>query len=105
MSQIKIPTPEKMQKYPWATTAVVLFSVCVFLTFKLLQKPVGCETEVKVWRDLYLQEKGNSDKLRDAIYVKNGVIYQQEVEKKKLDSTIRQKLGEKAKRIVEGKEN
>jgi len=49
------------------------------------------------------QYKANQDALTNALLVSRGINIQQAIEKKVLDSTIRQKLGDKAKQIIGGK--
>jgi len=95
---INIPTPEKMHKYPWATTSVSLFAVCVLLIIFLLKKPDNCESEE--WKEAYNSERTKNDVLTTALLIKNGVIFKQEQDKRELDSTIRQKIGERAKKII-----
>ena len=42
MDRIKIPTPEKMQKYPWGVTVVTLIAMVVMLLYTVLKKS-DCE--------------------------------------------------------------
>ena len=102
MAEIKIPSPEKMQKYPWATTVVSLFAVCVLLLYFILKKPNedGCEDEKKQLRIELTQARADKDALTTALLVKNGIILQQAQDKKELDSTIRTTVGTKAKKIL-----
>lgn len=67
---IKIPTPEKMQKYPWATTTVSLFAVCVFLLYLLVNRP-KCDND---WKKAYQEEREKNDKLTTSLLVTNRVI-------------------------------
>ncbi|KEQ31174.1 hypothetical protein N180_02700 [Pedobacter antarcticus 4BY] len=99
---LKIPTAEKMNKYPWAVTSVSLFSVCVFLLILLLDKP-DCEDEVKRLRFENTQYRSDKDALTNALLISRGINIQQAIEKKEMDSTIRQKLATKANKVIGGK--
>ena len=63
---IKIPTPEKMQKFPWATSVVTLFAVCIFLLYLVVKKP-ACDEES--WKLAYQEERSKNDKLTTALIV------------------------------------
>jgi hypothetical protein len=92
--EIKIPTPEKMQKYPWGVTVVSLFAVVVLLLYTVLKKSDCEECEKR-----YEAERSKNDLLTTALLIKNGIILQQEVKANKKDSTINEKLN-KSKDIV-----
>jgi len=91
---IKIPTAEKMQKYPWGVTVVSLFAVVVLLLYTVLKKNDCEECERR-----YEAERTKNDVLTTALLIKNGIILQQEVKANKKDSTINEKLN-KSKDIV-----
>jgi len=91
---INIPTPEKMQKYPWGVTVVSLFAVVVLLLYQVLHKTDCDECEQR-----YRSERSKNDILTTALLIKNGIILQQAVEAKEKDSTITRKLN-KSKEIV-----
>lgn len=95
--EIKIPTPEKMQKYPWGVTVVSLFAVVVMLLYVVLKKNDCAECESR-----YQAERSKNDILTTALLIKNGIILQQEVKANKKDSTINEKLN-KSKDIVKDK--
>ncbi len=90
---IKIPSPEKMQKYPWATTAVSLFAVCALLLGVILKKPDGCEADKILLREENALLRTQKDDLVQALLVKNGII--DEI-KKSTDSLVREKIGTEA---------
>lgn len=92
--EIKIPTPEKMQKYPWGVTVVSLFAVVIMLLYVVLH-PKDCEE----CEQRYKSERNKNDILTTALLIKNGIILQQAVEAKVKDSTITKKLN-KSKEIV-----
>ncbi len=94
MDRIKIPTPEKMQKYPWGVTVVTLIAMVVMLLYTVLKKSDCEECESR-----YQAERSKNDILTTALLIKNGIILQQEVKANKKDSTINEKLN-KSKDIV-----
>ena len=93
--EIKIPTAEKMQKYPWGVTVVSLFAVVVLLLYVVLKKN-DCEECERRWRD----ERAKNDALNTALLIKNGIIFKQATEAKAKDSTMREKLEVKAKKVI-----
>lgn len=61
----------------------------------------NCEAEkVELRKELAL-ERSKNDQLITALLIKNGIIFQQEQDKKDLDSTIRNTLGPKVKKLKE----
>jgi hypothetical protein len=94
--EIKIPTPEKMQKYPWGVTVVSLFAVVILLLYTVLKKNDCSECEQR-----YEAERSKNDILTNALLVKNGIIFKQAVEAEKKDSITTIKLN-KSKQIVNG---
>ena len=92
---IKVPTPEKMQKYPWGVTVVTLIAMVVMLLYTVLKKSDCEECEKR-----YQAERSKNDILTTALLIKNGIIFKQASEAKEKDSTIYKKLGDKAKKIV-----
>ena len=92
---VKIPTPEKMQKYPWGVTVVSLFAVVVMLLYIVLKKN-DCEECERRWRD----ERAKNDALNTALLIKNGIIYKQATEAKEKDSSLRDKLEVKSKKVI-----
>lgn len=91
---IKIPTAEKMQKYPWGVTVVSLFAVVVLLLYTVLKKSDCEDCERR-----YETERSKNDILTNALLIKNGIIFKQAVEAEKKDSITTKKLN-KSKDIV-----
>jgi len=94
IEKIKIPTPEKMQKYPWGVTVVSLFAVVVLLLYTVLKKSDCEECEKR-----YEAERSKNDILNTSLLIKNGIILNQAVEAEKKDSITTKKLN-KSKDIV-----
>ncbi len=94
MDRIKIPTPEKMQKYPWGVTVVTLIAMVIMLLYTVLRKSDCEECEQR-----YQSERNKNDILTTALLIKNGIILKQAVEAKEKDSTTYKKLN-KSKKIV-----
>lgn len=94
---VKIPTAEKMQKYPWGVTVVSLFACVVLLLYTVLKKGDCEECEKR-----YEAERSKNDVLTTALLIKNGIILKQEIKAKEKDSTINEKLN-KSKNIVKDK--
>jgi hypothetical protein len=67
------------------------------------QVNVNCEAEKAELRRELTQARADKDALTTALLVKNGIILQQAQEQADLDSTIRTKVGQKAKKIVKEK--
>jgi hypothetical protein len=97
---IKIPTAEKMQKYPWGVTVVSLFAVCIMLLYIILRKPDCNQDELKRLTKENQQYKANQDALTNALLISRGINIQLGIEKKELDSTITQTLGPRAKKVL-----
>lgn len=91
---VKIPTAEKMQKYPWGVTVVSLFAVVVLLLYTVLKKSDCEDCERR-----YETERSKNDILTNALLIKNGIIFKQAVEAEKKDSITTKKLN-KSKDIV-----
>jgi hypothetical protein len=64
------------------------------------QVNINCEAEKKQLRIELTQARADKDALTTALLVKNGIILQQAQDQKELDSTIRTKVGTKAKKIL-----
>jgi hypothetical protein len=94
---IKIPSAEKMQKYPWGVTVVSLFAVVVLLLYTVLKKGDCEDCERR-----YEAERSKNDMLTTSLLIKNGIIYKQAVDAVKKDSITTIKLN-KSKEIVKGK--
>lgn len=67
---IRIPTPEKMQKYPWQTTTVSLFSVCALLLYIIINRP-ACDSDD--WKKAYKEERQKNDWYTKSLMVKDGM--------------------------------
>lgn len=91
---VKIPTAEKMQKYPWGVTVVSLFAVVVLLLYTVLKKSDCEDCERR-----YETERSKNDILTNALLIKNGIIFKQAIEAEKKDSITTKKLN-KSKDIV-----
>lgn len=68
---VRIPTPEKMQKYPWGATVGVLFSLCLVLVGIIVRRP-ACDAED--WKKAYQEEREKNDKLTTALIVQKYAI-------------------------------
>lgn len=68
---VRIPTPEKMQKYPWGATVGILFSVCLVLVGIIVKRP-ACDSDD--WKKAYQAEREKNDKLTTSLLVTTGVI-------------------------------
>jgi len=71
MTGIKIPTPEKMQRYPWGATTGILFAACIMLVGIIVKRP-ACDSDD--WKKAYQSEREKNDKLTTSLLVANGVI-------------------------------
>lgn len=63
----------------------------------------NCEAEKSELRKELNQSRADKDALMIALLIKNGIILQQAKEQMQLDSTLRMKVGAKAKNILKGK--
>lgn len=63
----------------------------------------NCEAEKSELRKELNQSRADKDALMIALLIKNGIILQQAKEQMQLDSTLRMKVGAKAKKILKGK--
>lgn len=68
---IRIPTPEKMQKYPWGATTGILFAACILLVGIIVKRP-ACDSDD--WKKAYQAEREKNDKLTTSLLVTTGVI-------------------------------
>lgn len=75
---VRIPTPEKMQKYPWGATVGILFSVCLVLVGIIVKRP-ACDSDD--WKKAYQEEREKNDKLTTALIVQKYAI--EEIRSKK----------------------
>jgi hypothetical protein len=88
---------------------MLMVAVCLLMYFVTKfgntsdQVNVNCEAEKTELRRELTQARADKDALTTALLVKNGIILQQAEERKDLDSTIRTKVGTKAKKILKEK--
>lgn len=68
---VRIPTPEKMQKYPWGATTGILFATCILLVGIIVKRP-ACDSDD--WKKAYQAEREKNDKLTTSLLVTTGVI-------------------------------
>jgi len=68
---MRVPSPERIQKYPWGAVTFVLFSVCIALVFALINRP-KCDSDD--WKKAYQEEREKNDKLTTSLLVTNKVI-------------------------------
>lgn len=68
---VRIPTPEKMQKYPWGATTGILFAACILLVGIIVKRP-ACDSDD--WKKAYQAEREKNDKLTTSLLVTTGVI-------------------------------
>lgn len=91
------------------TTYMLMVAVALMMYFVTKfgnssdQVNVNCETEKRELRKELTQTRADKDALTTALLVKNGIILQQAQEQANLDSTIRTKVGTKAKKILKEK--
>jgi len=67
---VRIPTPEKMQKYPWGATVAILFSACLVLVGIIVNRP----NDADKWRAAFEVEREKTDRYVTAMIVKNSII-------------------------------
>lgn len=85
---------------------VVVYLLLTYFVFKEFTRGSECDDlreEIKHYKGENAQYKANQDALTNALLISQGINIKQAIEKKELDSTIREQLGEKAKRIISGK--
>lgn len=75
---VRIPTPEKMQKYPWGATTGILFATCILLVGIIVKRP-ACDSDD--WKKAYQEERAKNDKLTTALIVQKYAI--EEIRSKK----------------------
>jgi len=100
-------TFNQILKSPPVYMLMVAVSLLWFFVYQFTgtsdQVNINCEAEkVQLRKDLN-QVRADKDALTTALLVKNGIILQQAQEQKELDSTIRTKVGQKAKKILKEK--
>ena len=97
----------QVTKSPTTYMLIVAVSIAMFFVYQFAgssdQVNVNCEAEKTELRRELTQSRADKDALTTALLIKNGIILQQAQEQANLDSTIRTKVGQKAKKIV--KEN
>lgn len=67
----QVPSPERIQKYPWGAITFILFSVCITLVFLLVNRPT-CDS--KDWKKAYEDERERNNQLTTSLLVNKGVI-------------------------------
>jgi hypothetical protein len=91
------------------TTYMLMVAVALMMYFVTKfgnssdQVNANCEAEKTELRKELTQARADKDALTTALLVKNGIILQQAQEQANLDSTIRTKVGTKAKKILKEK--
>lgn len=94
-------------KHPVSYALIVVVSLMWFFVYKFGdssdQVNKNCEAEKVELRRELVQVRAEKDQLTTALLIKNGIIYKQEQDKKELDSTIRNTVGQKAKKIIKEK--
>lgn len=75
---IRVPSPEKIERYPWGAITFILFCVCTALVFALINRP-KCDSAD--WKKAYYEEREKNDKLTTALIVQKYAI--EEVKAKK----------------------
>ena len=100
-------TFSQVTKSPSTYMLMVAVAIAMFFVTKFGNSSdkvnLNCEAEKTELRKELIQARADKDALTTALLVKNGIILQQAQDKAELDSTIRTKVGQKAKKIV--KEN
>jgi hypothetical protein len=81
----------------------VCFLLILYFVYKEFVETNAYKTENARLRIEVQVYKANQDALTNALLISKGINIQQAIEKKVLDSTIREKLGNKAKQIIGGK--
>lgn len=75
---IRVPSPERIQKYPWGAITFILFSVSIVLVIALVNRP-RCDSDD--WKKAYQEERDKNDKLTTALIVQKYAI--EEIRSKK----------------------
>lgn len=68
---IRVPSPEKIERYPWGAITFILFCVCIALVFALINRP-KCDSGD--WKKAYYEEREKNDKLTTALIVQKYAI-------------------------------
>ncbi|WP_448104750.1 hypothetical protein [Pedobacter panaciterrae] len=91
---------QQFVKYP---VYGICFLLIIYFVYKEFVETNAYKTENARLRLEVQQYKASQDALTNALLISRGINIQQAIEKKVLDSTIREKLGDKAKQIIGGK--
>jgi len=91
---------QQFVKYP---VYGICFLLIIYFVYKEFVESNAYKTENARLRIENQQYKASQDALTNALLISRGINIQQAIEKKVLDSTIREKLGDKAKQIIGGK--
>lgn len=98
-----IPKPpfsfDQFVKYP---VYAVCFILIIYFMYKEFIQKDSCSEDNRYLKQELSKARREKDDLTTALLIKNGIIFKQELEKKELDSTLRQKVGVKAKSIIGG---
>ena len=107
LNEINKITFSQVTKSPSTYMLMVAVALVMFFVTKFGnssdQVNVNCEAEKAELRRELTQSRAEKDALTTALLVKNGIILQQAQDQAELDSTIRTKVGQKAKKIVKEK--
>lgn len=107
LNEINKITFSQIVKAPTTYMLMVAVALLMFFVTKFGntsdQVNVNCEAEKNELRRELTQSRAEKDALTTALLVKNGIILQQAQDQAELDSTIRTKVGQKAKKIVKEK--
>ena len=95
-------TPFTFQQFVKYPVYAICFLLITYFIYKEFVESNGCQTENEYLRKELVQVRSEKDQLTTALLIKNGIIFKQAEEAKEKDSTIREKLGVKAKKIIEG---
>lgn len=90
-------------RYPLHAVVYLLLTYFVFKEFTRGRECDDLRTENQYLKGENAQYKADQSALTNALLVSQGINIKQAIEKKELDSTIREKIGEKAKKIISGK--
>ena len=107
LNEIPKATFSQILKSPPVYMLMVAVSLLWFFVYQFSnssdQVNENCEAEKTELRKELTQSRADKDALTTALLVKNGIILQQAQDQKELDSTLRKKVGQKAKIIVKEK--